>query len=632
MSSPVSVLRRSRSGYGRFARVAWQAGPGLTAVTAFTVLLGAAAPLGLAGVVGAVVGRAGDVAAEGLTSPAGRSALWWAGAAAGLLMVVWVAGSVRSAAATALGERVDASLQRELMRAVGEPVGIGHLEDPRTAELISVGRETFRGSWGRPGRLASTVAGLVTGRVVLLGACVLVADFHPVLGLALLVAGSWAAYEEKVASRAEAAHHYGASEVARRLEYLYGLGSSSEAAKEVRIFGLAGFLRDRYTTLWQRSMDGVISPLPRRAVAANVVTAAVVVGGLAWIAVRAAQSEVTAGQAAVWVQALTAGLLGVRQSAWTGLQTELALATLRRFDEAIAAVETVAKEDPTARQPGSAAASAAVADRPRREIRFERVSFSYPGASSAPVLDDLDLVIPAGRSLAIVGVNGAGKSTIVKLLCRMYEPTSGRITVDGTDLATVDARGWRRQVAAVFQDATRFPLTARESITLGRSCVPVDPAGIESAAERAGVAEEIAALPTSWDTPLSSHYPGGADLSGGQWQKLSLARALHAVDHGAGVLVLDEPAAHLDARAEARLYARFLELTTGLTTLVISHRFSTVRRADVIVVLDGGRVAERGSHDDLMALGGRYAEMFRLQAERFSDRTNDSEGTAEVTA
>nr|WP_238345434.1 ABC transporter ATP-binding protein [Actinopolymorpha cephalotaxi] len=597
-------------------------------------MLGAAAPLGLAGVVGAVVGRAGDVAAEGLSSPASRSALWWAAAAAGLLMVVWVAGSVRSATATALGERIDASLQRELMRVVGEPVGIGHLEDPRPAELITVGRETFRGSWGRPGRLASTVAGLVTGRIVLVGACVLVAGFRPVLGLALLVAGTWTAYEEKVASRAEAGHHYGASEVARRLDYLYDLGSTPEVAKEVRIFGLAGFLRDRYTTLWQRSMADVISPLPRRAVAANVVTAAVVVCGLAWIAVRAAGGEVTAGQAAVWAQALMTGLLGVKQSAWTGLQTELALATLRRFDEAIEAVEAVA----------AVPVGDAKVDRPRREIRFERVSFSYPGAPSTLVLDELDLAIPAGRSLAIVGRNGAGKTTIIKLLCRMYEPSSGRLTVDGTDLATVDVHGWRRQVAAVFQDATRFPLTARESVAMGWPDVPVDQAGVESAAERAGIADEIEALPSSWDTPLSSHYPGGADLSGGQWQKLSLARALYAVDHGAGVLILDEPAAHFDARAEARLYERFLELTAGLTTIVISHRFSTVRRADSIVVLDGGRVAERGSHDDLMALGGSYAEMFRLQAERFSDRTNDStnasahdsahdsEGTAEVTA
>ncbi|MGW0228019.1 ABC transporter ATP-binding protein [Actinopolymorpha singaporensis] len=607
--------------------MAWQVGPVLTVVTAFTVLLGAAAPLGLAGVVGAVVGRAGDVAAEGLISPAGRSALWWSALAAGLLMVVWVAGSVRSAASTALGERIDASLQRELMRAVGEPVGIGHLEDPRTAELISVGRETFRGSWGRPGRLASTVAGLVTGRIVLVGACVLVAGFHPLLGIALLAAGSWTAYEEKAASRAEASHHYGTTEVARRLEYLYGLGSSPEAAKEVRIFGLAGFLRDRYTTLWQRSMADVLTPLPRRAVAANVVTGAVVVCGLVWIAVRAGRAEVTAGQAAVWVQALMTGLRGVQQSAWTGLQTELALATLRRFDEAVEAVATKDRDAGMTNVP----ATVAVADRPRREIRFERVSFSYPG-STAPVLDGLDLVVPAGRSLAIVGVNGAGKTTIIKLLCRMYEPTNGRLTVDGTDLTAVDARGWRRQVAAVFQDATRFPLTARESITMGRPRAAVDQPGVESAAERAGIADEIAALPSAFDTPLSSHYPGGADLSGGQWQKLSLARALYAVDHGARVLILDEPAAHLDARAEAGLYARFLELTAGLTTIVISHRFSTVRRADSIVVLDGGRVAERGSHEELMALDGEYAEMFRLQAERFVDRTDDSEGTAGITS
>jgi ATP-binding cassette subfamily B protein len=249
-------------------------------------------------------------------------------------------------------------------------------------------------------------------------------------------------------------------------------------------------------------------------------------------------------------------------------------------------------------------------------IRFERVSFIYPGGIDA--LRDLDLVVPAGRSLAIVGTNGAGKTTLVKLLCRLHEPTAGRITVDGVDLATLDVAAWRRHLAAVFQDSTRFPFDARTNVAFGRVDAVADPAGVRAAARAAGVADVLDGLPQGWDTPLSSEYSGGVDLSGGEWQKVGLARALYAVGHGARVLILDEPAAHLDARAEARLYEQFLAITEGLTTVVISHRFSTVRQASSIVVLDGGRVVEQGSHDELVARGGPYAEMFRLQAARFA--------------
>jgi ATP-binding cassette subfamily B protein len=271
------------------------------------------------------------------------------------------------------------------------------------------------------------------------------------------------------------------------------------------------------------------------------------------------------------------------------------------------------------------AAVAGGAGVPSDEIRFEGVAFSYPGGTTK-VLDELDLVIPAGRSLAIVGVNGAGKSTLIKLLCRSYEPTAGRITVDGIDLASLDAVEWRHRLAPVFQDSTRFELPAYANVGFGRVDAAEDREGIEAAAVDAGIAGPVEALPLGWDTPLSTAYAGGADLSGGEWQKVGLARALFAVRHGASVLILDEPAAHLDARAEAELYERFLALTEGLTTIVISHRFSTVRRADSIVVLDGGRVVEQGAHDALMAQGGAYAEMFTLQAARFGvDATAVSE-------
>jgi ATP-binding cassette subfamily B protein len=251
------------------------------------------------------------------------------------------------------------------------------------------------------------------------------------------------------------------------------------------------------------------------------------------------------------------------------------------------------------------------------------VRFAYPGRGE--VFDGLDLVIPAGQSLAIVGDNGAGKTTLVKLLCRLYDPTAGRITVDGVPLTEIDPASWQRRLSAIFQDFTRYQLTASDNVAFGNPDVPVDDAKLGAAAARAGATDLVAGLTHGWDTVLSRQFKDGTDLSGGQWQRLALARALYAVDSGAGVLILDEPTASLDVRAEAEVYDRFLELTRGLTTLVISHRFSTVRRADRIVVIEDGSVVEDGSHAELLERDGRYARMFRLQAARFTDVTTDEE-------
>jgi ATP-binding cassette subfamily B protein len=235
------------------------------------------------------------------------------------------------------------------------------------------------------------------------------------------------------------------------------------------------------------------------------------------------------------------------------------------------------------------------------------------------VLRQLDLEFPAGTSTAVVGLNGAGKTTLVKLLCGLYQPTSGRISVDGADLEEFDVRSWQRRLAVIYQDYVRYELDAAANIGLGAPGHLGDTKALERAIEWAGATEVTAALPDGLATVLSSRYSGGVDLSGGQWQRIALARALFAVQGGASVLLLDEPTAQLDARAEVAFFDRFLELTRGLTTVIISHRFSTVRRADRIVVLDGGRITERGSHEELMAAGGQYAELFKLQARRFAD-------------
>jgi ATP-binding cassette subfamily B protein len=261
-------------------------------------------------------------------------------------------------------------------------------------------------------------------------------------------------------------------------------------------------------------------------------------------------------------------------------------------------------------------------DRPRELIRFERLGFRYPGADR-DVLHDLDLEFPAGTSTALVGNNGAGKTTLVNLLARLIDPTDGRITVDGRELTALDARTWQRQVAVVFQQPVRYPVSAYDNIALGAIEHIADDEGVRAVAAQAGIADAIEKLPDGWQTVLSRQLPRGADLSGGQWQRLSLARALFAARHGAKVLVLDEPTASLDVRGEAEFYDRFLDITKGLTTVVISHRFSTVRQADRICVLHGGRIIEHGDHDTLAASGGLYSKMYAVQAQRFRSARDD---------
>jgi ABC-type multidrug transport system fused ATPase/permease subunit len=254
---------------------------------------------------------------------------------------------------------------------------------------------------------------------------------------------------------------------------------------------------------------------------------------------------------------------------------------------------------------------------PAQEIRFRDVSFAYPGGG-AQVLAGFDVTIPAGSSLAIVGPNGAGKTTLAKLLCRLYDPQAGAILVDGVDLRELDVGGWRSRVTAVFQDFIRFELPLRENVA---------PRGAPDDVICAALAEAGAAGLADLDTILARGYANGTDLSGGQWQRVALARALCAIKLGAGLVLLDEPTAQLDVRGEAEIFDRILKATRGCTTILISHRFSTVRHADRICVLEHGRVVELGSHAELMALGGRYRTMFDMQAQRFY-ATEDEEGVA----
>ncbi|HVX43926.1 MAG TPA: ABC transporter ATP-binding protein, partial [Mycobacteriales bacterium] len=329
--------------------------------------------------------------------------------------------------------------------------------------------------------------------------------------------------------------------------------------------------------------------------------AAAHVAVLGAIAYRAVAGDVDAGAVAVYVQAVGAiAVLGHGSvDLWWIRQGAAALPHLRELAERTGRVGRL----------GGAAPAPAL----RHAVRFENVGFAYPGTDRV-ILDGLQLELRAGESLAVVGENGAGKSTILKLLARLYDPTSGAVTVDGRDLRELEPQEWRRQIAVISQTFIRYEATARDNVAFGVGRA----SELQEAARLAGASPVIDALPAGWDTVLSRRYAGGVDLSGGQWQRIALARALYAARTGARILVLDEPTAHLDVRAEAELFERFLELTAGLTTVLVTHRLSTVRYADRIAVLGDGRVRETGTHADLVRDGGPYSRMFSLQAERFS--------------
>ncbi len=604
---PVQRLRAvADSGRIRAVRLLWTAGPGWTALVGLLVVANAVLPNASLVALGYAVGRIPAAAAAHLHGAAGRElavALLVSGAVYCLTLLT---GPYQEWLSACLKARLVDQMQSRLMAAVSEPVGVAHLEDPETNDQLDLVRGRLTGYLpaDAPVALAGTVGTRLSGFL----ACAVVAAFRWWLGLGLLVVWVIIRRPLRAIILSQVVGFRTKAEVMRRAWYFLLISIRPGAAKELRVFGLGDWVVDRYREHWGEAMTGIrdaLDGLNRRVYALAGLVLAVYLLACGTLAYAALHHQIGLRELSVLLPMLPATMyIGTITTA--DITSEWMVSALPD-QEALETRLTAAREELTgSRDPAGLPASA---------VRFEGVCFAYPKGDL--VLDGLDLEIPAGRSTAIVGVNGAGKTTLVKLLARMHDPTGGQITVDGIALRDLDARRWQRRIAVVFQDFNRYPLSVAENITLGAIEHSGDDEGRIRAASRAGALE--LAGETGWSTVLSRQYEGGADLSGGQWQRIALARALFAVEHGASVLVLDEPTAWLDVRAEAAFFDRFLDLTRDLTSIVISHRFSTVRRADHICVLDGGRLAERGTHDELMELDGKYAEMFRLQAARFEE-------------
>jgi ATP-binding cassette subfamily B protein len=542
---------------------------------------------------------------HGMGSAAGRPAVL---ALAGLALAVAGAG-IGAQAMTQLARILNTRFVMEVHRTVarvtlGTP-GVAPLEDPAVADELQAIDEVVRR--GVLARTATTLSAVVTSRLGGAGPLLVLLAFR--WWAPLFLAAGWYLAHRLFVKATERGLEVDVSEGAvlqRRAEYLRSLVLEPPAAKEMRIFGLGDWMVGRYGEAW---LDA-LRLMWRSRTAHRGLTMATTLVLLASHAAVLGAAAVDAGKGTMTVAALVMCVQAVIASAALGLLGDAqwwmsqSLAAAERVVALRARAETLAPAP--ASRPVSLAGERAVA------VRLEGVRFAYRGRERA-TLDGLSLDIPPGQSLAIVGENGAGKSTLIKLLCGLYEPDAGRVTLDGR--TPVEARD---RVGVIFQDFVRYRLPLRENVAFGHLPLLRDTDALEAALRDAGGAGLLAKLPKGWDTVLSREFTDGADLSGGEWQRVALARALAAVRGGAGLLILDEPTAALDVRAETELFDRFLALTRGITTILVSHRLSSVRRADRIVVVEDGRVMEDGSHAELMRAGGRYAAMFSLQADRFT--------------
>ena len=587
----------------KFFSVLPKASPGLAAAWWTTLLLRGILPAAFAVAMGLLIGaiRAG----HSLSSPLALVGT--------IFVLLQVLSPLHQVISSNLGDRTAAWLYDRLTEACVRPPGIGHLEDPTLTSDLTVARDFDLGMTGPP--LSISMDFIANGMVEMIGglaSALILAGYR--WWAPLVLAGAWLAthwlLRESAVWRDRNTEEVRSAQ--RDAEYAYRLAVDPPAGKELRLFGLGNWAVNRFVARRTRlhELQYAATRLRERPVIWSlllVISANVLVF---WsMANAAAANHITLGEVVTFVQsAVGVSMIAFGGFSWALDGASAPVAAVLRLDDAMRRAGELSPGDRPAKQS------------PTHEIHLRDVTFAYPGGpsnpSGQPVLEHFDLTIPAGSSLAIVGQNGAGKTTIAKLLCRLYDPQSGAIEIDGVDLRDFNLESWRSRITAVFQDFIRLELPVRDNVA---------PAGapddiVRDALETAG-ATNLAGL----DTVLARGYTGGTDLSGGQWQRIALARALAAVKLGAGVVLLDEPTAQLDVRGEAEIFDRLLAATKHCTTILISHRFSTVRQADRICVLEHGRVIELGTHSELMALGGRYRTMFDLQAQRFN--VADEEGT-----
>ena len=578
--------------------------PGFAAAWWLILLVRALVPAGLAIATGLLVGRVQDGA--DLTTPLVVFGV--------VFTASQVAPPLHQVVGALLGHHFSSVLNDRLMLATLGPEGVGHLERGDLTNDLTTARDFDLGWTGPP--MFMNMDFIAQGLTMLLGgvASALVlfgfAWWAPLLLLLAWGSTHWLLRESGVWRDRNTDEVKSAR---RHTDYAYDLATEPAAAKEVRLFGLAPWLLERFTRhrlhLHQLQYDATRLREGSLTGALLIVLAAngalfVVLARQGYAGTIDLQSVVTYAGAAFGASAIAFGGLS-----WALDGAAAPVVAIERLETEMASAGAL-------RRTGGAVATPARAP----EIRFRDVTFTYP-TGSRPVLEHLDLTIPAGASLAIVGQNGAGKTTIAKLLCRLYDPDSGSIEVDGVDLRDLDLADWRAHLAAVFQDFVRYELPLRDNVAPLGATTDV----LTGALDQAG-ALDLADL----DTPLAKGYPGGIDLSGGQWQRVALARAIARVGTGATVVLLDEPTAMLDVRGESEIFRRILGATSGATSILVSHRFSTVRRAELICVVEHGRAIELGSHDELMALRGRYHTMYDLQASRFHDERELDEHGEEV--
>jgi ATP-binding cassette subfamily B protein len=585
----------------------WRSSPPQTAALGVLTLVGGVAPLGVAYVgkriVDAVVAHDHD------------GTLRWVLAELALVVALSLVQRGLALVRNVLGARLGLDINVDILqKALG--LGLPAFEDPEFYDKLTRAR---REASSRPISLITGAFGLVQSIITLVGYGALLVRFSGWAVVALCVATVPATIAEMRFSKLAFKTRNWRSPESRRLMYLEYVLANDEHAKEVKLFGLGPTLLDRYRQLGEQFYEQDRKLFVQRTKwtqLLSLVGTGTFYGAYVAMALLAAAGELTLGNMTLYVVAFRQGQQAF-QSALGAIgdiyEHNLYMSNLWEYLRmADASAPVVTAPAAPARKEGTNGAPP-----PARgaEIVLDDVGFKYPGKDEW-ALRHVNLTIAAGESVALVGENGAGKTTLVKLLTRLYEPTEGRILLDGRDLREWDPEALRRRFGVLFQDFNQYQLKVRENVGFGSVDHLEDQPRVERAVDRGGATEVVRALTGGLDAPLGRWFQDGSELSGGQWQKIALARAFMREE--ADVLVLDEPTASLDAEAEHAVFERFRELAQGRTTIVISHRFPTVRMAKHIVVLDHGHVVEQGSHDELVTIaGGRYAHMFALQAEGY---------------